>query len=1153
MAQREKIGVKLLVDLGLDSASARRLEKDVESIHKRLSKSKVDWKSYGKAATMSVSEIKRASQDAKAVTDDLRDAIANTSRSVKSLNEKIRSAEKNSKSLKTALGKAKDPAERKEVEDQLADVTEALTGFQARLEDQKRLQDKYKSSLKDSSKAQDGFKKRLEAMNFSGKEMVKGLYTSFSKAGRGGMAGALDGIRDSIKFAKKGSDGASARVATGEGSMVGAGFVKAAGALGVVAVALGAFWQLLTKASQEQTKLNKALLAGAGTAQDMARGSSAYAKNVNDLRGASVAAHETLLKFGGTSETAAKAVNAFAKESTGSLAKARGTMVQIGRGDLGRGVAEFSKNAIVYGKALDMQAEEVAGMMGQFVSEIGYGAGQVQDLMGDVVKAAATSNMPLTKFMGIFRSVLPDTELYQNRLEELTGTIKLLSKTMSAKDVKNFMEAFSKGFGQTDFKQRLKTVLIAGTGFVSKQLDKDFNMKAKVMAKNFAQYGVNPKEFEKAYRGGTKSMAQLLSKTKGTAAQKGKEVDPTAISNAMKLAGYESARQKGGPLNLATAMRGASAVSTYKILKQQAGAFVSGFDGLSEHVIKQTGVTEQQYEALRTMDESMTSYRSDLNMYGKTASKSMNEGLREAIAMRKGVDKSQVTFDDMRKATEEDLIMAGELSNEQKSTSAATESMEDVAVKNMSLTNSIDEKIDNVLAFLLEKIYHALTPITDVLNELLEAAVSGDDVKERIRKRFQEDVDRRAGTAYKTDKAFDQRDTALAGAFVGGKRGKDFTDFAAGQFSPSDLKGTSGFVGDFVAAQLQQSGMSADDANSRANSITNEMTKGVMAGDNQAALGALSGLDPAMLSKTMEALSKYVAQQAADKKSRRDGTSKTEVLSNKKQMTLAAEGAKMAAESSDVETGLVALTKGGMDDPKAIAKARSDAEYGAIADQKAAAGASGAPTPEVKVQEEQAERQKKADEVQKDQLATVQSVDSSTNESRDILKNGIKFDSGFLSGSYKNTIKEATLDAFRIALFEFAILQARMTDDADFRGKLLTKGGEISAAKQDLGDVFDWSYGGTNESLKKILGAPGDVPEPGAPSKMVGGSITRDGLNYLHKGELVIPRAAVNDPRQQGRQGGGSTVVMNINGSTLSQQQLQSAVYGALDQAARRH
>jgi hypothetical protein len=342
--------------------------------------------------------------------------------------------------------------------------------------------------------------------------------------------------------------------------------------------------------------------------------------------------------------------------------------------------------------------------------------------MKDVVQSAATASMPMTKFMEIFKSVIPNVELYQNRLEELTGTIKLLSKTMSPKDVKRFMDAFSKGFSGMDFKQRLKTVMITGADKVKDILGKGFSSRAREMAEGLKDSNITPEEFDKAFRGGEKAMAALMAK-----AQASGKVTGTQIGEAMKLASYEKARQ-GGPLELATALRGAGLYDTYSILKEQSQTFVKGFDGLSEHVIQMTGITEDQYLAMRDTQRSMEFWGAEIDQGGMTHSKSLNAGIEKRLIP---LHKTMADWKTLSKQEQERILF--EASQEHDTAKNAKITAEDLAQEQVTATTSVSDKIENIIAFLLEKLFSVMQPLLDLVDDIWRWLTGTEDQKKMIK------------------------------------------------------------------------------------------------------------------------------------------------------------------------------------------------------------------------------------------------------------------------------------------------------------------------------------------------------------------------------------------------------------------------------------
>lgn len=1169
-ATREQIAIETLVKLGVDPKSVADVIKETKrtkaEIEKVLSDLKVDYKEIGSRADANIKKIRDISSAASTFAKDLSQASRASFKELANLGKELETAKRKAEVLKKKYESAGTEEEKQQIAKDMTDASRAVADLNKQVADFQKGNKKAGTQLNNVVKAQQRYQADLKkAGSYTGKTMFKDILKNVSKGmtgGTAGLKGAAAGIAGNLN---QGARGLAARgaMAAGKG---GGGKGAAAGASGLgalsgalsgltaAAVALGAFWELLKKASDQQTALNKALIAGTGTANDFVVGGKTYTAAVDDMRNATVDAAHALLKYGFNSEKTLKVINAFAKESTGSIIKTRTALKSLGEGDLSQGVETFAKNAIAYGKALGIEATDVGDMMGKFVSETGYGAGQVQDLMSNVVRSAATANMPMTKFMSIFRRVLPDVELYQNRLEELTGTIKLLSKTMSAKDVQNFMDAFASGFKGMDFKQRLKTSLVVGVGNVSKALDKDFSMKAKTMAKNFQEHGVSEEEFVKAFRGGEKAMADLMAKAQANAIANGGEIAGTQISDAMKLASYEAARQKGGPLNTATAMRGAGQYATYNILKQMSQRFTTGFDGLSEHVIKQLGITEQQYEALRTTSQSMEVYQSQLKQAGRTQSKSMNENLREAIATRKGItDGVAKEMIDLREATEEDLFLAAELSN--KSDKTARDAG-DLATEQVSLTQSIDEKIDNVLAFLLEKIYQVLNnQMMAVLQDIEDAASTDDRTKAEMKRleksRFGAAI---AGKQTQEQKAQEEiRTEALRKAISEGKEGSDLISSVKDTYTADQLQNISADLESYAVAKGMDSQLAAEMGESFRSKVAD--------GDVNAALwqlkeipgsweDALQAVNQLSTRKSSGVSKEAKAKAAGDNLSRRPGKGPIDIIKRKADLDKIERD---AMEKDDRDLLYAAAIAGGgvsSGEEGGFATSRVNMPSGAAPGSSGAEEAQADASKKSKVQAEAAAEQVEVGKEQVDrqtaiETATVGAYDGIT-DVFGLLKKGIKYENGFLRGAFADVLKASFLEALRTALVEFAVIQARMEASEDFRNFMADWGWQITQAggpKAVTALTTIDRTGGSADLYDQFSDAVSG-------SKLAGGPVQDTGLYRLHRGEYVVPSMPAPS---SGPSSGPTYATVIIQGSTLSQQQLENAAYNVLDRIARKH
>ncbi len=1143
-ARKEKIGIGMQIRPEIDPKAVAEVIRDAQALQKRLSSMKMDWKSLSKQARANISEIQNMSSAAEQFAKKLGKGAQESFKKLKTLGDQLEEATDKAAAVKQAYGDQKDPKVKEALGEELGSLSKTISGLNKQITDQQKTSKKYGSELKNVLGSQIKFRQSLEsAASYTGKNFSKDITASLSNLGKGpgGIRAFLGDVAGATGKAAGGgvARGAIAEQDAGTGEAM-QSIAKAVPALTAAVAVLAAFWEILKKASQHMTKLNKELLDGGGFARELTVKTVDYRKSVDDLRDASIAAADDLLAIGGTSSTASKAIGAFSKETTGSLQRTEETLKRLGGGDLKQGVAEFAKVSFVYGKALGMEADEVGTMMGKFVSEAGYGADQVQDLMGNVVKAAATANMPLTKFMDIFKSVIPDVELYKNRLEELTGVIKVLSKTMSAKDVKDFTEAFAKGFGGTDFKQRLKTVLISGTEFVSKVLDKDFTSKARAIAEQFKEYGGNEDEVIQAMRGGEKTMAALMAKYQGVASQQGKELNATAVGDAMKLAGYEGARQKGGALNMATAMSGAGMGATYRILKQQSQAFTQGFDGLSEHVIKQTGITEQQYQAMRSFSQSMEVYQAQIQKFGKTQSKSLNDSLKKVLARRGETN--------LMKATEEDIIDAAADSNKfDKQDLSQQKDIKQVTVDMYNVTTSLDEKIDNVIGYLLEKVYEVLDKyILTTLNDLydyLSMGKSGNTLgmtQKRVDKSLltQDDTKEMSDDAKKRlNDVHDQ----IAKTAADGTQGVDWIGKMKDSFSVDDLRGISGSYGEYAKSQALKQGKSEDEAEKIAQTVSAQMSSGVMDNDVNKALWALKDT-PGDWKDAFTVLNSMVGKEKLriekQKQGRRGGT---ETVADK----LAREDAEKKKKESDDRvdlSGEIEKLTDVQSDAAAAAGANQPVRMGTttVEHVRPGAGPAGTPGATDPVTAASADQQQATKESGEDITQSVATTTDAIGDLHDKINKGIPLDKTYTNNVLKNVIKEATLASFRKALLEFSVIEAKIKSQDEFAKALAASGGDVIEAGVNMQGL----YGATDQdSLNKIV-------EAAKGSKLSGGPIPDTGMYKLHRGEYVVPAL----PASTARGGGGGTNIthININGTSLTQQQLQSAVVQAMDQVARR-
>lgn len=1186
-ASKETITTKVLVKPEWDKPALKKMEREFGKTQKKLASMKMDWGQISKSSGSAVREIAKISSAAKAMSGELSAATKETVKNMAALAKQLQEAKKRAEELKRKAASASSPDERAQHEVGASAAEKEMMDLTRQLRENRKFERQNLNEIKQVIKARKAERDQLrKAASYSGKDLQKAVGNSIGQAFGGMKGGGLRGVmqtagaaRHAVRAGGQYSKAASARAALGEGSGVVAGLSKLVPVLAGATVGFAAFVGFVAKASSAITSMNKTLIEGAGTANDFTTKAGAYTEAIDDLRKASKDATGHLLTMGGSVEKTAGIINSYMKEASGSVVKTRDAMLTLGKGDTAKGVETFAKNAMMYGKALGMEANEVASMMGKLENEVGLGADQVQKSMEDIVKAAATSGMPVSKFMGIFHDTIPSLELYTNRMEELSGVIKMLSKNMSAADVKRYMDAFGKGFKGMSFEERVKHTLVAGIGTTNKILEQGFLKKADVIGQ-----ALGPElgdKFVDAFKKGDKAaMNDILVQAKASGAQ------ASTIGEAQKLMGAESDRRQGGALGTASATKGASMRETMKLFEAEltritghvAGTRVSG---INEHVAESRGMSSEMVEALNQYNSSMDLYMKSLQEYGTTVSKSMDSALRGILQKRMG--KKDITAEDMAKASRDEIEQAAELSN--KDEKVAQTAM-DLQRENTDATMSLGEKLDNVISYILEQIYEKVSGILKVVSDIFNGMLdwwSGDSKKSSAKASI--DKWNVKGYGAGSEESFKNYKESLKGGVEQGKSGVALANTAGDYYKSQYDKMIEEGKGSWAKAnaatdpaerkKYAEEGKRSDDAavalkEAMKQSIAKMLSGRGMHQAQQENLmrGVTEALDQGKFGKAMETVAAYSGKgdadallefgqnvlpkaiteadrRAGDKgapgQMRRSGTSQAEVHRYQKDK-------EVADEVSDTVSNLQRVN--------AKTGAAADAVAAAVKEKPASSEqqspgqpSSRASSPAAQTKAAESAHQELISSQEDNVDNTVKAVDDvydGVHDVASILKRGIRYEPGFLSGQYSKTIRDSTLSSFKDALLEFGILQAKMQESpairrmmADYAYGVGVQGGAAMGAITTL----NTNVSGPNEAWK-------DFDEKTKGSKQVGGPIPDTGNYRLHRGEYVVPALPATS---SGRERGGDVhATVHINGANLSQKQLEAAVFNAIDRIARR-
>lgn len=155
------------------------------------------------------------------------------------------------------------------------------------------------------------------------------------------------------------------------------------------------------------------------------------------------------------------------------------------------------------------------------------------------------------------------------------------------------------------------------------------------------------------------------------------------------------------------------------------------------------------------------------------------------------------------------------------------------------------------------------------------------------------------------------------------------------------------------------------------------------------------------------------------------------------------------------------------------------------------------------------------------QLQAQEDAYMATSDMLSLLKKGIRYDQSWMNSKYKNVLKESTLDSFRTALVEFAVLEAKMGTDDDFKKAVADNAWNIAAKGGAAMGELNLAKKG-DKRLSNLVGYNVGANEAGYAT---GGSIDYDQMARLHKGEMVVPKGGMLVKGGDG--GGGKTVNVN--------------------------
>jgi hypothetical protein len=558
--------------------------------------------------------------------------------------------------------------------------------------------------------------------------MWKGAKSQWAKGGVKGKAGAI-------------AAGAGAGVMKGVGGAM-KGMEKAAGAMAAVgpllSASVGILMQIvkgLLDAESAAKEFNAGLLATSSTAEFLAAAggdsSAAFKKmegTVEGIRKAATDASENLawginkkthMEFWNTLTAEGVSLNRIEKEAEAA----------------GRSVEDFSAEmvhvGVAYSRSFGVSLSEISTLQGEMMREMGMSVDSTTHAFSMMQTAATDSGIASNKFFAIMRGMSADLSLFNLRMEDAVGTLKLLGKVMSPRNAEAFLKTITSFYKGQDLQSRIKATLLGGgVAGTKKRLQKDVDTRI-TSIKGQAEKLMSQKDVEDAIRGGPKKMTEILTKYQSELAGEGGGAITEGIMQANRMQGKLT---QGGLISVASALKDASPISVIEQLDanaRSAGAKTGMEDLQDDQIVAFTSMAGMSDEQL---DQAIQAKQGIMMMREGIVAR-LKSGEKLSTEQKTMLDNMGINQDDanaMAKVQgQSDRSIWASMTNLQQKELTGSETQEDIAKEQLKLakdqqklTTSFSSQLDTIIDGLMEYVYGITKDIFDLLNEFMTSSGS---------------------------------------------------------------------------------------------------------------------------------------------------------------------------------------------------------------------------------------------------------------------------------------------------------------------------------------------------------------------------------------------------------------------------------------------
>ena len=509
--------------------------------------------------------------------------------------------------------------------------------------------------------------------------------------------------------------------------------------------AIGIGFALLTKlilaVDGNTTKYNKVLTQGIPLAGDLMKvgtdGTRAYSSALKQISDTIInQSKDMFTQFGISGEEAAGIVNSYIKNTSGSLTKAHSEFSSMPSPETA--IADITKSVVVYGKLMGISNDEVTETMGHLYNELDHDFTHINKIMDSVVGAALGAGVPVNKFVSMFRDMVPNIDLFNNRLEETVGVMKELSKTMSPDKLRKTMEVMSKGLKGRSTMDVTHLMLKAGEAESKDIANEKVNDKIKAMSEDL---GMN---LGKAFKDSNdpEAVAAKLGNVLRAQGKSGAQID--MVRQLGRLVVAQKRMNLGGEawqMDAATILKEGgdmfTAAKLFASIQNNPEFKDKDISGLGAEVFQNlTGASEEEVEAFLRLQASLKGTIESIKDSGHTISEGLDKSLHDVFkdymvnkGGSDGVD-FQEYFGKMDKKGQSDLVYKAmqiqQTKDDAKSLKEqkAHKSAEELAKLSIDETRSILDYLNGVLTTYLEKFLSVFSGWTGILKLWMKDDIS---------------------------------------------------------------------------------------------------------------------------------------------------------------------------------------------------------------------------------------------------------------------------------------------------------------------------------------------------------------------------------------------------------------------------------------------